>query len=253
MSELAYDSVGSGPALVLVPGTNSTARDTWGPTVEALAASHTVIMPDLPGTGSSPLTDGPLDPESVAWQLADVAVRAGHDRFAIAGASLGAPLALLTAARFPDRVTHVTTVCGYASARPSLRLRLDLWERILDAGPEAVGRLLLILGMPDATAAELPPETLNRMIIALGARRERGVRRQIELARTIDVEADLGTIRVPALVIGGGQDQFVAPAHSRVVADRLRTARLLMLDGSHGLAHEQPDAISAAVGELARV
>ncbi|MEU6347074.1 alpha/beta hydrolase [Streptomyces sp. NPDC046977] len=250
MHELAFTVTGSGPAVVLVPGTASTVRDTWGATVDALASSHTVIMPDLPGTGTSPLPDGPIDAATLAAQLVRVADNAGHDRFALAGASLGAPLALITAAVFPDHVTHVVSLCGFATARASLRLRLELWETILDADPDAVGRLLLILGMPDATAEQLPPEALQGMIMALGSRRPPGLRAQIELARTIDATGALDAIHVPALVIGAEGDQFVDPAHSRYLVDRLSHAHVLMLKGSHGLGHEQPTLIAQSISDL---
>ena len=58
---LAYDIQGSGPGLVLLHGTSSTGAGSWGTLLDALAADHTVVLPDLPGSGKSPLPDGPLD------------------------------------------------------------------------------------------------------------------------------------------------------------------------------------------------
>jgi pimeloyl-ACP methyl ester carboxylesterase len=167
MHELAYNVTGSGPALLLVPGTGSTVRDTWGATVEALSASHTVIMPDLPGTGTSPLADCPLDAATLGAQLVDVVQRAGHEQFT-----------------------------------------------------------------------------------ALGSRRPPGLQTQIELARTIDATDALEAIRMPALVIGAKDDQFVDPAHSQHLADSLGHAQMMMLKGSHGLGHEQPLVIAQAINDL---
>ncbi|GGM23110.1 hypothetical protein GCM10010129_79310 [Streptomyces fumigatiscleroticus] len=55
---LAYDRRGRGPGLVLLPGLGSSATDTWGSLVDALAAEYTVVLPDLPGSGRTPLPGG---------------------------------------------------------------------------------------------------------------------------------------------------------------------------------------------------
>jgi pimeloyl-ACP methyl ester carboxylesterase len=49
---LAYVQVGAGPAVLLLHGLGGTA-DFWQPLVSVLAASHTVICPDLLGFGFS--------------------------------------------------------------------------------------------------------------------------------------------------------------------------------------------------------
>jgi pimeloyl-ACP methyl ester carboxylesterase len=51
---LDYEILGAGPNLVLIHGTGSTGMDSWGTVVEALTAGHTVLLPNLPGSGGSP-------------------------------------------------------------------------------------------------------------------------------------------------------------------------------------------------------
>jgi pimeloyl-ACP methyl ester carboxylesterase len=53
--------------------------------VPELAKACTVLLPYLPGSGHSRLPDGPFEVAVPAEQIADVATRTGHDRFAIAG------------------------------------------------------------------------------------------------------------------------------------------------------------------------
>ncbi|MFJ6076302.1 alpha/beta fold hydrolase [Streptomyces sp. NPDC093065] len=65
---LAYETRGSGPGLLLLHGTSSTGTGSWGTLLDALAAGHTVVAPDLPGSGNSPLPVGPLDLDTVADQ-----------------------------------------------------------------------------------------------------------------------------------------------------------------------------------------
>ncbi|GAA0598009.1 alpha/beta hydrolase [Kribbella sandramycini] len=252
MRQLSWDLIGSGPPVVLIGGTNSTTAQTWGATVELLAKDHTLVMPQLPGTGASPLPDGELDAATIAGQLVRCALDAGFDRFAVAGASLGGPLALKVAALFPQHVGQVATLCGYAAPRAGLRMRLELWERLIDSGPEVIGRLLLVLGMPDATAEALPAEALQQMITMLGGDQQPGLLAQLRLARSIDVRSDLTTIAVPALVIAARQDNFVDPAHSQLIAESIPGSELLTLEGSHGLAHEAALDVAAAIARLVR-
>ncbi|MFL1377031.1 alpha/beta fold hydrolase [Nocardiopsis protaetiae] len=245
MERLDHETAGAGPALMLLPGTNSTARETWGATLEALAEERTLILPELPGT-RTPL-DAPIDPAALAAALVDAARAAGHERFALAGASLGAPIALVTAALHPDRVTHVVSVCGYSRARPGLDARLALWDDLLDRDPAAVGTLLLILGMTDEVFAGTPDEALRAMADHLGRSRMPGIREQIALARTIDAGPYLPRLPVPLLVVHGARDQFVHPAHSRVLAEAVPSARTLGLGGGHGLAHERAAEVGRAI------
>jgi pimeloyl-ACP methyl ester carboxylesterase len=252
MQELAFDVQGSGSGLVLVHGTSSTPVGTWGPCIPELARSHTVVMPYLPGSGDSPLPDGPLDVGEIAEQIADVATRAGFEKFAVAGASLGGPIAMKVAAAFPDRVTHLVSVCGYARPRAGLRLREQVFEAVLPLGSEAVGRLLLIFGLTDRTAAVLPEDVLDAMATQIGSSLAPGTAEQIVLSYTVDVDADLSTIGVPTLVIAGTQDNFVDPVHSVLVAERIAGAELLEIEGGHGVAMERTDDVVRAIRKLIR-
>ncbi len=53
---MTVDERGTGPAVLLLHGTPSPARD-WEPLAARLAPSVRVIIPDLPGYGASPAPD----------------------------------------------------------------------------------------------------------------------------------------------------------------------------------------------------
>ncbi|WP_448331591.1 alpha/beta fold hydrolase [Streptomyces sp. DSM 41534] len=253
MSELAFEVQGRGPGLVLVHGTGSTPAGTWGPCIAELAASHTVVLPYLPGSGNSVLPDGAeLDMGEIAAQIADVATEAGLENFAIAGASLGGPIAVKVAAMFPERVSHVISVCGFARPRTGLRLRQEIYRSVLPLGGDVVGRLLLLFGLTEEAAAQMPEEMLQGMIGQIGSAPTPGTRQQIALTLATDVEADLALVEAPALVIAGIHDNFVDPVHSREMAAGIKGARLLELDGGHGLMFEKSAEVSGAINELIR-
>ncbi|MEE6179101.1 alpha/beta fold hydrolase [Mycobacterium sp. 050134] len=247
LRELAFELKGSGPGLVLIHGTGSTPAGTWGSCVDELAKSHTVVLPYLPGSGDSPLPAGPLAADAVAEQIVAVTARAGLPRFAVAGASLGGPIAMKVAATYPDRVTHLVSVCGYAKARASLRIREQVFEAVLGLDATTIGRLLLIFGLTETTLSTLPGDALTGLAARLGSNLAPGTREQIVLAYTIDVEKDLESITAPTLLIAGGDDNFVAPSHSERAAQRIAGATLRPMDGGHGLQLESSAQVVAAI------
>jgi pimeloyl-ACP methyl ester carboxylesterase len=82
---LSYEVRGTGPGLVVLHGTGSTGLGSWGTVIDQLAAEHTVVLPDLPGSGNSPLPDGPLGIDVIADQIVATARAAGLREFAVAG------------------------------------------------------------------------------------------------------------------------------------------------------------------------
>src|SRR5437868_3920950 len=112
-----YEVGGDGPPLLLVHGLGGAASN-WVELAPALAATHHVLVPDLPGHGgSSPLPAAPtLDP--FADVVAAVAKREGMLPAAFVGHSLGGLVALRLALRRPKAVSALVLAApaGIASA-----------------------------------------------------------------------------------------------------------------------------------------
>ncbi|MDX3094906.1 alpha/beta hydrolase [Streptomyces sp. ME19-03-3] len=237
---LAYETRGSGPGLLLLHGTSSTGAGSWGTLLDTLAADHTVVMPDLPGSGESPLPDGPLDIDTAADQAVDAARRAGLGQFVVAGASLGAALAVRVAARHPGSVRGLATVVGFARPRTTLRLNLSMWASLYARGDENLGMYLTALSFSEPYLAALPPEAVQQVIDQFGGHAASGTAEQIALTLGIDVRGDLSRIAVPTLVVASADDRFVAPEHSVELADGIDGARLVTVPGGHAAVFENP-------------
>jgi pimeloyl-ACP methyl ester carboxylesterase len=236
---LSYDVRGKGPGLVLLHGTSSTGAGTWGPVLDGLAARHTVVLPDLPGSGASPLPDGPLDVDTVADQIVATAGHAGLETCALAGASLRAPVAVRVAARQPERVSRLATVVGFARPRPMLRMNLELWAAMVDRQYDDVGTFLVTLSFSDEFLNGLPADQLEQ-VVALAANPAPGTAAQIDFGLRLDVRGDLGQIQAPTLVVSAAADRFVPPAHSRELAAGIPAARLAEVPGGHACIVEDP-------------
>jgi len=111
-TRLAYHTIGTGRPLVCVPGGPMRASAYLGD-FGGLSARRALVLLDLRGTGDSEV---PADPASYRCdrQVGDIEalrVELGLDRLDLAGHSGGATLAVLYAARYPDRVDRLVLVC----------------------------------------------------------------------------------------------------------------------------------------------
>lgn len=238
---LDYEIAGAGSSLVLIHGTGSTGMGSWGTVMEALSAQHTVLLPNLPGSGGSPLPDdGALNIDILADQVVATARKAGLESFAVAGASLGAAVAIKVASRHPDRVVALATVAGYAHLRPTLRLNLELWAAMQARGDADLGKLLVSLSFSERYLAAVPPEVLKQIITQFAGPPSPGTATQIAFTLGIDVRKDLGAVRTPTLVVTPSEDRFVAPEHSAELAAGIPGARLVEISGGHASIFEDP-------------
>ncbi|MFB8140883.1 alpha/beta fold hydrolase [Streptomyces parvus] len=101
---------GTGPVLVLLHGWPQTSR-AWARVLRALARTHTVVAPDLRGTGAS---DRPEDGYRKTNQADDLrgvlkALDLGGP-VAVAGHDIGSMVALAWAAAHPDDISHLILI-----------------------------------------------------------------------------------------------------------------------------------------------
>jgi pimeloyl-ACP methyl ester carboxylesterase len=101
---------GSGPVLVLLHGWPQTSR-AWARVMPALARTHTVVAPDLRGTGDS---DRPAEGYAKTNQADDI--RGVLDALnlagpvAVAGHDIGSMIALAWAASHPEDISHLVLI-----------------------------------------------------------------------------------------------------------------------------------------------
>jgi haloacetate dehalogenase len=144
---------GGGPPIVLLHGHPRT-HMTWHMVADELAATNTVVCPDLRGYGKSTQPpDGDHSKRAMAADVHRLMVQLGHERFAVAGHDRGSYVAMRLALDFPDAVTQVAVLDGVpvkeALDRTDARFAARWWhwwffgqldkpaERVINADPEA--------------------------------------------------------------------------------------------------------------------
>jgi pimeloyl-ACP methyl ester carboxylesterase len=220
--------------------------DLW--TDDAAAKGLRLIGFDRAGYGASPRRPD-RDVASAAADVEALADELGIDRFATWGVSGGGPHALACAALLPDRVVAAAAVGSPAphdaddldwlagmgegnvvefgaamedadALRPLLAEEADARGDV--TGEELVSAWASLLAPPDAAAlatgsvADFLAGCMRRAFAA-------GVDGWLDddLAFVRPWGFDLASIRVPTLVVHGGQDAFVPAAHARWLASRI--------------------------------
>ena len=189
---------------------------------------------------------GRVDLDDSVAEMAISVLADAPPRFALAGHSLGAIVALEIMRREPERVSRLALI--NASARGPVEAQLDAW---------AQWRRRTEAGEFDRVAAELARATLPEE-----HRRPELIARNEEMARAVgpggflrqlaaqatrpDSRASVAAIGVPVLVVSGELDEVCPPALQRELVELCPRARLeTIAEAGHMAPIEQPERVAS--------
>jgi pimeloyl-ACP methyl ester carboxylesterase/DNA-binding CsgD family transcriptional regulator len=232
-ARIAYATEGSGPALLVPAAWISHLELLWqDPAYRAflapLSAARTVVQYDRPGCGLSEPWPGTQNLDTDLQVLRAVADELGLERFDVLGISLGAPVAVAFAARFPDRVGRLILYGGFADGRriatPAVRAAmLDLIRAHWGLGSEVLADIFL----PEAGAES---KALFARLQREAATAESAVA-VLAQCYEIDVTDLLPRVSAPTLVLHRREDRAIPFGTGRELAAQIPGARLVSLPG----------------------
>lgn len=228
---IGYSVSGTGPALLTFHGTTQSGN-AWDQVRDACPVDRTWISFEFPGSGESSMPDGPIELDDIVEDALALMEFLGHERFHVAGYSLGAVTALRLASHSPNKVESVTSLCGWSQSDARMRLTFDLWRRLIAIGPDVFMRYALVDGYTAQTLAVLEP-MVEGVISMASAMVQPGSDAHLELDTRIDIEEHLSRITSPCLVIGGSEDRWVDVSKSRHLAKVIEGAELVELPAGH--------------------
>jgi pimeloyl-ACP methyl ester carboxylesterase len=211
-STLSYRDLGSGDTLMLVHGFGE-AGDVWDLQTDALAGGFRVLVPDLPGSGASPLpAAGDFGMEDHARCLLRILDAEGIGTCTLVGHSMGGYIALSFAERFPDRLKAMglfhSTALADSEEKKAMRLRsIGFMERygaeafLREAIPNLYAETFRV-AHPDVVAKHVERSRLNLGVRALVSY----YRAMMERPDRTDV---LKTLGKPVLMVIGEEDKTV--------------------------------------------
>jgi 3-oxoadipate enol-lactonase len=218
----------------------------WDHTLPSLVHRFRVLRYDQRGHGLSPAPPGPYTVAELAGDALDLLDRLGLERVSFCGVSLGGMTGMWLAVNAPDRLDRLALCCTSAYLPP----REDWIERaetVRARGVEAVVDAALERWFTPALA-ERRPDAVERTRRALLGVSAEGYAGCCEAIAAHDLRAEVGSIRVPTLVLAAADDPATPPEHGRLIAEAVEGARLVVLEhGRHLVAVEQPDDFARAV------
>ena len=218
--ELFYTKTGSGPPLLLLHG-NGEDGTYFVHQVEEFSRDFTVYAIDTRGHGQSPRGGAPFTISQFADDLLAFMDRQGLPRADILGFSDGGNIALIFALRHPDRVRRL--ILNGANLDPK--------------GVKPLVQLPIVLGYHFASLSKSPKAKARAELLGLMVNEPH-----------ID-PADLGKLSMPVLVIAGTRD-MIRENHTRLIANRIPNARLVLIPGDHFIANKAPAAFDRAVRQF---
>jgi len=256
-----------GPPLILLHGVGDNALD-WRWVTPALARSHRVYAPDLPGSGGSAKPqDADYSPGFFGRFVAAFLGALGIGRAAVVGNSLGGLVALRLALSEPERVAALGLVASAGLGRrvsPALRSLsvpgygglATAWGKTRPgAAQRALGRAGLVFARPRRVPREWLKEQyrLARLPGFLEAQLAT-VRAQVGLRGQREVLVDrLPELRIPTLVLWGARDRVLPRSQARGAVARLPGGHLEILpDCGHLPQVEQPERFASALDRFLR-
>ena len=215
--QLHYTEHGSGEPLILLHG-NGEDSSYFEHQIAFFQDRYRVIAVDTRGHGKSPRGTAPLTLNQFADDLSafmdELDIASAH----ILGFSDGANVAILFALAHPTRVKSL----------------------ILNGGN------LFPEGLTDQTRREIDKE-YEQAVLA-------NDENLLELLRLMIDEphidpAQLAALSIPTLVVAG-TDDMIEEAHTRLIAESIPNAQLTLIEGTHFIAFENPDAFNRVVSEF---
>ena len=252
---------GEGPLALLLHGAGG-ATQSWRGLFPMLAARRRVVAVDLPGQGFTRAGQaGRLGLDAMAEDVAALARQEGWAPDLIVGHSAGGALAL-----------RLALMPAFAGSRVvGINAALEEWSGVAGWMMPRAARALAAAPFAGSAIAALigSPARVRGLVEGTGSPiDEAGLRHYLRLVRDPDhiegtigmmaqwsvagVNAALGRIASPVLLLAGARDRAVPPRVAERTAARLPDGRALVLDGLGHLMHEEdPAAILRAMGEAA--
>jgi len=240
-----YVRRGRGPVLILLHGLASSIY-TWADVIPALARDHDVVAVDLPGFGGS---DIPADLSSSVYPGTVVGLmdRLGISRATLVGNSLGGAVAIVLAARHPERVRRLILIdsAGYnldPSRRPML-LRFVGSAPVaaaLDALPVRRWLVRTALRQVFHDAARVTPERVEEYLAPLARPGTTEALRSLLAPQSgFGLPGLEREVRVPTLIIWGRNDRWIPVADADRFAAAIPGARKVVLEECGHVAQEE--------------
>lgn len=251
--ELYHEESGQGTPVVFLHGFPFN-HHLWDAQRAALSSDYRVITPDLRGHGESPAPNGPYSMDEMADDIIALLDRLGIEQAVWAGHSMGGYILMAALRRAPQRIRAAIWIATHAQADPPQRqiTRRESAERALKNGSGDIAfGMMPVLFSPSVEGKSPLAQRIYEMMVKTPPAGVAGALYGMA-ARPSSIDSLRG-LNIPALVIGGTEDQLVKRELIEELAALIPQTTLDWIDGAGHLPMiEKPDETTAALRRFLR-
>ncbi|MCE8007681.1 alpha/beta fold hydrolase [Aestuariivita sp.] len=245
---LHYEVDGNGPPLLLLAGMLSDSAS-WTPLVDPFSKDHTLIRPDNRTTGRTTPWNAPVSLAQMAHDALGLMDHLGHDRFHVAGHSMGGRAAIELAALAQSRIASLTIM---ASSPQKLPRSLAVFDSLCQIRATPDGETLWLKALYPWVFGpaffEIPTNARTALVAALAyphAQSREAMAHQIDALRDDTPTTELADLACPAQVLYAQNDVLIPPGPALAAFDALpRVVHHIIPNAGHSIHWDAPDAVA---------
>jgi 3-oxoadipate enol-lactonase len=252
--QIAYDDVGSGPAIVLVHGYPFN-RTMWDEQVAVLRDKYRIVRLDLRGHGESESSGGPATMNLMAQDIASLLDQLNISRAVIGSLSMGGYVTLAFYSLFPTRVEKLVLADTRAQAdtEEGKKVRAEQSQKILTEGMAGVVDTMLPKLLAPETVSKRPEVVKRVRAMMLQTKPEGAAAALAGMAQREDQIERLADIRVPTLILVGREDAITPVADSEKMHAGIEGSQLNIIENAGHVSNiEQPEKFNRVLSDFLR-
>ena len=223
--EIAYETVGEGVSLVFIHEAATNQR-IWQRQRTFFRQRYRAITVDILGHGGVAWPPQEITIEQAARRVEQLMERLGTGPAFVIGVSMGAAVAMRMAFEAPALIRGLGLVSPWSYATGDLHSLINRLFRLAEAGDMATHADLLLRYSFPISASALHVTEMERLRSLMLEQNAWAVAYTWVACLACDLRAEIGQIKVPALIISGLSDLFAPPYLARGVAEGLAEVEL---------------------------
>ncbi|OWO84392.1 carboxylesterase [Photorhabdus luminescens] len=237
-SVVHYYTKGEGTGILFLHGTNSDGESSFGHIVSEFSEERTVIIPDYAGCGKSTLPQGEITVERLAEQVAEIIKDSSKAPVDIVGTSIGAVVAAVVAARYPELVRKLVLTAPWATSQdPRHQFIFQTWLKLEMNSPDDAMAFSLSHVLSPEFLMSLGDEKIKQICNKPSAK---DIDKRIKLGLDIDICDLLSHIDKPTLVIGLTFDTLIPLYQVERVHQSIKGSKYAEIMSGHAVQIENP-------------
>ncbi|MDF2643956.1 MAG: 3-oxoadipate enol-lactonase [Pseudomonas sp.] len=242
-----FDGPAEAPVLVL---SNSLGTDLqmWDAQIPEFTRHFRVLRYDTRGHGQSLVTEGDYSIEQNGRDVLALLDALNVDKAYFCGLSMGGLIGQWLAIHAPQRL-HRVVLCNTAAKIGTPQVWDPRIETVRRDGQAAM------VALRDASIerwftpgfAQREPEAVNTVVSMLARTSPQGYAANCAAVRDADFREELGSVRLPVLVVCGAHDPVTTPADGRYIVEQVPGAAMIELQAAHLSNVEAQDAFTQPV------